>query len=370
MIPDGIYLNLPMEAYRADPALGGGDLAAILANPVQWHARERNRAWRELNPPSEEETAASKFGTALHTMVLEPKAFDSRYHVEPTMPNLPDTKSQIAAQLILRHIKPPATGELKVVFEAQARLYGIKLLDDWKFEQAMERGERTAISAAWARALQLLRNAVDMHSVAPKYLRNGYAEVSVFWTDPDGIRLKCRYDYMRLRPVSDVKSYAHRAGQEPIATFVSAAESFGYDFRAAHYCHMRIEAVPALVGAGHVYEGFIFTETGKLQQVDADDMEFFVKAAAEPEPAWCWIACMTQGFPEVDAIEFPMSLMQFSVAAAQVDLARQTYREFRERFGDDPETPWRADRGLVRLTDFNFMSNRAKDRGSVKWEQG
>lgn len=368
VIPDGIYLNLPMDDYRRDKALGGSDLKAILGNAVQWHARERNDHWRTLNPPSDDETASSRFGTALHVMTLEPGEFDHRYAVEVDAPNLPNTKEDIGEALLKMGRDPPAMGKKKIHFEAAARLHGVRLLSDWKYDQAMIRGEREAISPAWDRSLRLLRQVLEAHSQAPKFLRHGRAEVSVFWTDPTGLRLKCRFDYLRVRPVSDVKSYACREDEEPVQSFVGAIERFGYDFSAAHYSAMRVEAVPQLVAARQVYDGLPYSDSGKLTVCFDEDLDFFDKVAAEREPTWCWIACMTQGWPEVDTIELPMSLLQFSAASTQVDMAKQTYRDFRDKFGDDGATAWVQDRGLVRLTDFNF-SRRAADRGSIRWEQ-
>lgn len=374
MIADGIYVNLPMQAYRDDPALGSSDLKKILANAVQWHAKFRNTSWRELNPPSDAETAATKFGTALHVMALEPDAFDDRYYMMPEEPDLPSTKEDINACLRAIGRQPLKSSDKSAVYAAEARMHGIMTLADWRADQALIAGERERISDAWDRSLRLLRKMLDGHAEAMKFLRNGRAEVSVFWTDDNGVRFKCRFDYLRIRTAADVKSYALQEDNEPIQNFAGAVEKWGYDFSAAHYMDCRLNVIPALVEAEAVFDaGDVMPadwSDGACWLAGADNREFFQKVAAEPSPSWWWIACMTQGFPEVDTCKFGTDLMQFQVAASQVDLAKATYIEYRDKFGDDGAATWISQRGLIVLTDHNFMSNRARDRGAVKWEAG
>ena len=373
MLPDGLYLNLPMRLYRDDPALGGSDLGAILTNPVQWHARERNQAWRELNPPTTEESAATRFGTALHTMLLEPDEFDARYFEDPEPPNLPETKRDIADGLKRIGVSLPSMGEDLLTFQSLARQHGLSTMDDWRAMVAAERGERETLSKSWRVTLELIRRTFERHPEAPKFLSKGLAEVSVFWTDPNGVRLKCRYDWLRVRTVADVKTYSLREGDESVQGFVSAAERYGYDFSAAHYMHMRTEAVPALVDNQQVFDASPMVDGRAhltLNYPADDDLFFLRRVAAEREPSWWWIACMTMGYPEIDCIEFPMSLLQFQSAAYQVDQAKATYLEYRNRFGDEPDVAWVADRPRVRLTDAAFMSARSRGRGEIRWEAG
>lgn len=363
MLLDGIYFGLAMDAYHADPALGGSDLEDILINPVQWHARKRNAAWRELHPELDKDTDASTFGTALHTTMLEPETFSARYFTTPDEPNLPKTKKDIARKLSAMGVTPPKMAERSGEFEKAARQFNVETVASWREKMAAARGDRQELSADWTRSLEFLRQVFERHPKAKSFLSHGRSEVSVFWTDPEGIRLKCRFDYLRTRTVTDVKSYALRDGDEPIQGFVSAAERYAYDFSAAHYMHMRLEAFPILAGVDAVFNG-------DGEAASKEDLDFALRVAAEKEPSWWWLACMTMGYPEVDCIEFPTSLLQFQSAAVQVDLAKAAYRVFRDKFGDRPDEAWAPDRELVRLTDYCFMSARARDRGATRWEKG
>jgi hypothetical protein len=367
-IPDGIYIGLSFAAYNDDPAIRSHDLMDLLVDPVQWHGENRNPTWRALHPPPEEATAAKAFGAALHCAVLEPGEFDARYYPEPDRPSLPRTKDEIAETMEADGFAPsmPRRGAKREVFVEAARRCGITVYEDWDAHLNELSGERERISPQWFASLQLLQAVIERHSSAPKHLRNGRAEVSLFWTDAHGVRFKVRFDYLRIRTLCDVKSYARRRGRTPIEAFCLAKDDYCYDLSAALYMEARMEVLPRLVEGRRVYSGAQWEHFGLLMEAPLD-LPFFEKVAAWREPTWHWIACLTQGVPQVDVIEFPTYLLAFSSAKTQVDIAKQAYRDFRARFGEDDQEMWVAERGDIRLTEANF-SMRTLDRGAVKYE--
>lgn len=365
MFRDGIYFGLSNEAYHADPALGSTDLKGLLVNPVQWHFANRNPAVRELFGDDDEAkkvSAAKRFGNALHCIVLEPDEFDRRYCVAAENPGHPKTKEEMAIALANIGQTPPKSGEKRDSFVAACRMYGVETHDDWVQEELLRTEGREVISPRWWHGLQLLRRALEKHSEAGKFVRKGYAEVSMFWTDEDGVRLKVRFDYLRVRTVADVKSYALYDGTDPVECFVSAMTRFAYDFSAVHYMHARREILPGLVERGAIYNA-----AEASGEPTPEHLKFVQEVAAFAEPSWWWITCMTQGAPEVDALKFPESILGYVAAQSQVEIAKARYKEFRERFGEDDSNMWVADRGLIQLTDYNF-SARATGRGEAKYE--
>jgi hypothetical protein len=376
MIADGVYLNLDPETYRLDLALGSTDHKEILAGAVQWHAKRRNAAICELLELGEvrdpdrarAQDAGKRYGEALHTMLLEgPEAFDAKYADEPEQPDLPKTKEEIGAALRGVGIVPPKDSAKRAEFVAHARIAGLTLAEDWLEQRATLLMGRCAISPKWRTAITLTRAIMEHHSGAQRYLTKGRAEVSVFWTDETGVRLKARFDYLHPIPLVDLKTYAMREGSEPIAAFCFAAERYAYDMQAAHYIEARTVALPALVAAGKVYD--CGGPDGAMVDLEEADMEFMERVAAHPSPRWIWLTVMTGGVPEIDTVELPMDLLQFSAARAQIEEARRTYRQFRARFGDTDDELWLSDRGLIRLTDASF-GMRAVNRGSATWERG
>lgn len=373
LIPDGIWLDLPHEVHVADPALGSTDLKAILLNAVFWHGSERNPTWRAILAADQSKVSLARaasgkaFGECLHTIALEPDQFDARYYVPPERPDLPDTKDEIAAELTSRGLTPPSKNQPKVMFEAMARMYGVTLADEWDDLIRLEANGRRIIPQNWRARVELTRRVMERHSEAMKFLRRGRAEVTVIYTDENGDRYKVRMDYLRVRTIADVKSYENKAGGEAVATFSAASAKFCYDVQAVNYMEVRTDVLPRLVAERKVWRGApVFTDDGHVEALppSADDLKFLDEVAEFDKPSWWWVAISTMGIPEVDTIEFSPRLLAWSAAKVQLDQAKQTYRDFRERFGADDTEMWVSDRGLIRLTDANF-SARSMNRGAV-----
>lgn len=378
-LPDGIFLNLPSEAYLADSALGSSDLKELLLKPVQWHGKKRNPVWRQHLQPKGEKANASgvdqAFGTALHAAILEPDAFDERYLVEPKMPDWPKTIDQIRVAIETSgngHFLPSKSAPLSH-HQAAARAANIKTADDWQEELELLSAGRIRISAAWKFELLTLQRVLERHSVAPKWVRGGRSEVSVFFTDEHGHRYKCRFDHLRQRTCADIKTYGIKDGLGPVDSFIIARDSFAYDFSAVHYMDIRMNALPALVAAGAVFQCMEASQDNEgvwhvpFEEAAENDMEFMRRCAAWDKPVWAWVACAKFGVPEVDLIEFPDDLMAYRSAQFQLEVAKQNYRDMRAKFGDDDSEMWSHDRGHIRLTDFNF-SPRATGRAEVRYE--
>jgi hypothetical protein len=378
VIPDGIYIGLPMAAYLGDPALGSGDLKDCLLQPVQWHGRKRNPTWRDHLAPkgkdAEVSTIHTAFGEALHCAVLEPEEFDDRYLVEPQRPDWPKTKEQIANAIRASgngHFVPRDTMPHSH-FVAAARAANVKIAEDWENELALMAAGRIRISGKWKFELLTLQRVIERHSSAAKWVTGGLSEVSVFFTDDHGHRYKCRFDHLRIRTMCDIKSYTIKAGMTPVESFISTVGAFGYDFSAAVYSEIRREVVPALVKAGAIFDVLGAEEIDgewvvNFEEAEAERVEFFRRMADYEDPQWAWLAVAKFAVPEVDIVRFPNDLLAMKSAQYQVAMAKDNYRRMREKFGDDDDQMWVDDRGSISLTDYNF-SQRTTDRGAVKYE--
>lgn len=379
MIPDGVFFGLPNEAYQADRALGSSDLKECLLQVVQWHGRKRNSVWMEhLKPKGKDadvESIHTAFGSALHCAVLEPDAFDDRYMIEPEAPNWPETIDQIRLAVQSSgngHFLPSSKSAPKAHYEAAARHANIKTMSDWAEEKRLMAEGRIQISAKWKFELLTLQRVIERHSVAGKWVRGGRSEVSVFWTDEHGHRYKCRFDYLKIGRVCDIKTYGIKKGKTPVDSFLQARDDFAYDFSAAHYMDIRVNVLPDLVKAGAIFEVFTAEEVDGVWQVGFEeaspaDVAFMDKVAAHDKPTWAWLAAAKFGIPEVDIVVFPDDLLAWSAAAEQVKEAKRNYQKMREIFGDDDESMWTEDRGTIVLNETNF-SLRSTNRGARTYD--
>lgn len=374
-LEDGVYFDLDPEAYRNDPAKGSTDHKAILANAIQWQARRLKSVMEDLGliealtdkeqaERDAKREAGKAFGHAVHTMVLDgEEAFDEQYVVRPDMPEglVKITRDQIRDALGDACRLPRSAALYDHVVEAKIkRPAGADWLleDEWLVRVAEEVAGRQEMSRRWKATIDRINWMMTVPradhkglSFRERYLSGGQPEVSVFWTDENGVRLKCRFDYLRIKSLLDVKTYAAKENQGAMEAFSNAVETYAYDMQAMHYLEGR-RALPALVGAGKVYG-----EVGRgwLEQVAAFPAE---------RVQWGWLAVQTVGLPEVDMVEPDTKGLMFAASYQQVLLARRIYAAHRDKFGDDQL--WTANRGIVQFDDSTFRTSMAS-RGSPRW---
>lgn len=359
--PDGCYFGMAPEEYHDDPALGGTSHKDMLMNPVQaqWKRLRQLREELGMGPVKrrtddgkDEETVAQAFGTAVHTICLEGRAvFDERYAVAPDRPEgMLTTREAMRDALGDRCTLPRSASSYD--HKVLCKVYGVgPLEDDWELAKTTALLGRTEISKRWASTFNLIDKMLDMKrasrggmSIREKVLVKGQPEVSVFWTDDTGLRLKARFDYLRVGSTVDLKTFAAREGREIVDAFAYAVQTYAYDMQAAHYQDAR-------------------SQLGNLERFDCPDEGWLNAVVANNNPAWVWLAVQTMGMPEIDTLEFPQELV-FASARVQVERARQNCRDYAALFGDDQ--PWVADRPSILMSDQVFNSS-ITGRGDSRW---
>lgn len=144
-LPNGVHFDVPREDYDAIDAVNWSRLKMIGKSPAHYR--------HNLLTPSKD-TDARKRGRAVHMAVFEPERYLS------------------------------AT----IVWDA-GRRHGRK------WDAFVEKNEgKDILTAAEARAVQDLANAIRSDATAEKYVSGGRAEVTVLWEE-SGIRCKGRLDF-------------------------------------------------------------------------------------------------------------------------------------------------------------------------------
>lgn len=187
---------MDIAAYHAHPALGSSRLREILRSPAHFKA----------NLPRE--SAALDFGSLVHTLVLEPHAFDERYVV---VPNINGATKEGKAQ------KAALASETRTVVN----------------------GEVMAEASACATSIM-------SHRVYQQ-IRDAQVEHTVFWTDKEtGIECKARFDVLGplLVDLKTTRDASPKGFQRAIATY-------GYHIQAAHY-------MAGAIANGMEPRGFLF----------------------------------------------------------------------------------------------------------------
>ena len=277
-LADGVYFGLAEEVYHALPRLSVSGMQKLLVSPATFWAGSwlnpkkagtvaaalaastSNLALavldvlKALHPEmpepdaeaAEESTKAQLLGKAYHTARLEPELLEVRFVRALDKADMPKGSLFTGTDMgkALEEMGEKKSGS---VAEQTARLIEAgydrdKLwhaqLADW--EDA--RGNRTAIPAEfWEEILadmELIRSTAEIATL----LTDGYAEVSILWTDKNSIRMKARLDYLRPVGWTDFKTFANPNDKHLEQCIADAFTYNRYHVQAAGY-REAIEAI-------------------------------------------------------------------------------------------------------------------------------
>lgn len=200
-----IHYAMPASEYHAAHRINYSGLKTII-NKSPAHYR-----YGLTNSP--EETAALKFGSAVHTAVLENPFFFHIYAIAPAIDR--------------------RTKEGKAEF-AKLEAGGKIILSNEEGEQVLK-----------------IAQAVNWNETAFKLLRNGKSEVTIF-AEIDDIPAKCRVDYLRPGVAVDLKT----TDDASPSGFASACAKYDYAMQAAWY-------LDSCAAAGIELDAFIFVAVEK-----------------------------------------------------------------------------------------------------------
>jgi hypothetical protein len=279
----GIYMNLPEAEYHADPALGSTGIKDLLGEPSAYWWGSHYNPMRE----EREESAAMVKGTAVHCAVLYGlDEFRRRYgrcvH-----------KGNVKAGMAERQEM-----EARGVIPLKASDY-----------------DRILVSGTMIRANPSVGAAFS----------NGAAEVSVFWeeeVDGEIVRRKARFDYLKAKAIVDLKSHAPMDGKTFVTSCHRALKTFNYPVQAAAY----MDAIPHMKDFWN--KDMIFGAS------DADKalLHAFVQQEVH---AFVFVFWASTGAPLTWGGTFSEANPAIQLAKTQVQVALQTFVDYRREFGTD-----------------------------------
>jgi hypothetical protein len=180
------------------------------------------------NRKPREETPAMMIGTAIHAAVLEPDKFAADYVV------LPDDRPRRPTSIQL-NAKKPSDETLAAI--------------DWWDRFTEANTGRVVITGEDYAACQAIAAQVRTHPAARALFRDGKAEQSAFWIDPETkVLCKARPDWMMPGAILDVKSTENAS----LSAFQRSVVSWRYHVQAAWYLDGLAQAT------GERVEAFIF----------------------------------------------------------------------------------------------------------------
>lgn len=289
-LPDGVYVGLPEELYFLQFALGSTDLAGLWLRKEGWW-------WKSKHNPHLPKARTSKervFGSAAHALLLEgEEAFAERFAVKPdprAFPELLETQDDIVSAL--RETEAPKGYERMKKSDqvelAKVYLPGRHIWDviDGRFLRACK--DREAITAEERWQLSVMQEAAqadpDMAAVMAASGGVRLTELSVFWTEADGTRLRFRFDSL-LPPVNaDLKTLGNVGDRTLVQAAGKAISDRALDVQAAMSFWARRRAY-AFIGARQVWGG----SESQRQWLARFPAEAPLDLGARPGWSWVWM---------------------------------------------------------------------------------
>ena len=160
-----------------------------------WNLRKSPAHYKYYLENAREDTAAYKFGRAVHAAILTPEEYKTGYAVAPEV----DRRTKAGKDAYQDFLEASAGKEILSAQDAET----IKAIAD---------------------AYQANRDAVAL-------LEGTKREEPIFWTDDNGILCKCKVDAYKAGIMIDLKT----TQDAETGAFTREALRYGYDVQAAHY---------------------------------------------------------------------------------------------------------------------------------------
>lgn len=247
---EGIYLDMPFNEYLAIAALSHSGMKDMRISQLEfWH--------NHVNPNrvAKASTKEQEFGTAVHSLLLEPEQHVERYYREldkADYPNALVTCDQMKAVLKEKGLKVSGNKDeliARLAFDAPEVQVWETMLD----EHALNHKGKIMLSPGDADRLAAIHQLVSADAECQRLLSGGHSEVTIVVRDPvHDVLLKCRHDYMRPRGTTDVKTFTN-SKQKPIKQAVYDELFYrGYLTQAVFYHRCRTLAEGLQVHGGNL----------------------------------------------------------------------------------------------------------------------
>lgn len=334
--PDGVYLNMRFESYLADWALGSKALVSLLQEPAEWWW---DSPFNTIDPQPKSDKSHFRLGTAVHLCFLEGMdLFKKIYGVTPTAADYPDALDTIpqlreacrARGLGVSGNKPDLIDRL-VLAGAPVEILEVKLRE-WS-----RLGKIPLSNAEWSKVMLLYRQAMqnpnELATVGGDSVRlsdafrGGLSEVTVIWTDENGIRQRCRFDKLHPNSTIDVKTFGQWTKTNFRKALLDEAVRRGYLLQVAHYEEGRRQ-LRRLVKEGKVFGG---------NEAELKELAAIAKSEAW---AWIWVFMKTAGAPLIAGVRLDLGGLRFGEAVGQREAALANFISYRTFYGLEPGKMW------------------------------
>lgn len=335
-LEEGLYFGLDDDVYHSLPYLSASGIKKILISPMDFWAT----SW--MNPLKKEQTEDSDakiIGKAYHKRILEGRdafydyytpEFDTAAHIH--LPKTNDDLKEILRQrgLSVSGNKPDLMARLKAsdpTIEFYDEVYA-----SWRETEAFG---KIPLNHDLIARIEVSAAMIENHPELRKFFNGGYPEVSVIWQD-QGIFFKSRFDYLKPRAISDLKTFENMMGKPVDKAIYYAMASQKYHIQSSFYMEHAARKAVEFAQKGRVFgfatKGFLTL----LSQAEQHDFYFLFQQKG--------IAPVARGF------KFPRDMM-FGCGMQAIEDAIKKYKDCLSVYG---ESPWVDPEPIQNFEDSQF----------------
>lgn len=319
----GIYFGMPDEEYHAIPYLSASHIKNLLVSSMDFWSRSWMNPWKE----EEEESEAKLIGKAYHKRILEGSVafYDSyvrEFFLEDTTDVISGNKAMMKAlkDLSVCGYSGKDQDELTDMLldaDPHAKIYHVM-----KHEYEVDHSGKIFLTEKLIRKIELSAAMIENHHALKYWFVGGYPEVTVIWDDEElGIRMKCRFDYLKVNAVNDLKTFANMTNR--------TIERAVYREMADRKYH-----IPATLYLRGSDAGKILASQGKVfGTVDPEWLEAFIKS---PAHVFNFVFQQKGVAPVAVGAIYTREDPVFELGLACVRDGVQRFKSLGEAFGVDP----------------------------------
>lgn len=345
----GIYFGMPEEDYHAIHAASTSGLKRLSTSSMDYWANST------LNLDKEEfdERKHLSLGKAYHKRIAEgEEAFLASYAVELDPRDYVDEEGRSLLLTTVDHVKaaiaklgqkPCTTGFDDVTRKAKKEDWIAQLLaldenalvwDAMVAKHEAANPGKVFISAKQHHRVEIAAKMIEAHPELKDAFTGGFAEVSIFWFCPDtGCPMKARLDYLKMRLIVDLKSFANQQGL-PINRAIERAIA-NYRYNLQHVIYDDAVAAARAVVREHGLSALVDCDDPTTEQAQARQDWAFKWAKQTAAPGFLFVFQQTGNAPVTRGRLMPRGTV-YSVSRSAAERLKRRWVECANTFGVDP----------------------------------
>jgi hypothetical protein len=350
----GIHFGMSEEEYHALPCASKTHLRNMMCSPTLFWAE----SWLNRDR-KEKDKEHLQVGKAYHAIVLEgPDAYNARFYPAPNPADYPNALrlADDIKQALLKRDEKPLT---RVDVPGQEGKTRAATKDDWvrqlvRADRSVEVWDdivakaqqiaagRTLLSVDDDRRIRMAARMIANDPQLAKAFKGGYPEVVLVWRDPrQGVLMKARVDYLKLKAVVDLKSFANTRDRSVRRAILHTIAEYKYSLQPAVYLQ-GVDEVRKLVrkhGASAVHfhdTDQTFADVGTVDRLDAERLTWALRWASNTTPdRWLWVFQQKGDAPVTRGFYHPLGGTHHAIACNMISDALRQFRACAETYGNE-----------------------------------